>query len=129
MRRQFLLLTLASAPLALVPHAGSYALTLALLFIAMFVTAGFIIGAVAYATSNYSTGHAGLIAGLGAGSWSAVVGAAMPGMGRLFDLHRYGTAFFLAALFPVAGYAIWRMLSARPTALPAPPRLQAQRGP
>jgi ACS family hexuronate transporter-like MFS transporter len=113
MRRQFLLLTLASAPLALVPHAGSYALTLALLFIAMFVTAGFIIGAVAYATSYYSTGHAGLIAGLGAGSWSAVVGAAMPGMGRLFDLHRYGTAFFLAALFPVAGYAIWRMLSTR----------------
>jgi hypothetical protein len=34
-------------------------------------------------------------------------------MGRLFDLHRYGTAFFLAALFPVAGYAIWRMLSTR----------------
>jgi ACS family hexuronate transporter-like MFS transporter len=110
MRRQFVFLMLASLPLAAVPRAGSYALTLAILFFAMFIAAGFIIGAVAYATSFYSTAHAGLLAGLGAGSWSAVVGAAMPLVGRLFDLHRYGAAFVLAAALPVGGYALWRTL-------------------
>jgi ACS family hexuronate transporter-like MFS transporter len=110
MRRNFLFLMLASVPLALVPRAPTYQLTLAMLFVSMFITAGFIIGAVAYATSFYSTGHAGLIAGLGAGSWSAVVGAVMPGIGHLFDLHRYGAAFLLATAFPIAGYLAWRLI-------------------
>ncbi len=111
MRKQFLIMMLLSLPLAFVPRAGSFALTLAMLFFAMFITSGFIIGAVAYATSHYSVGHSALIAGLGAGGWSAVVALAMPGVGKLFDLHMYNAAFGLATLFPVAGYAIWRALN------------------
>jgi ACS family hexuronate transporter-like MFS transporter len=80
----------------------------------MFVTSGFIIGAVAYATRKFSTAHAGFIAGLGAGSWSLVIALVMPGVGRLFDLHRYDIAFALAALFPVAGWAAWTTLSRPP---------------
>ena len=73
----------------------------------MFITSGFIIGAVAYATSRYSTSHSGLIAGVGAGSWSAIVALVMPGIGRLFDLQFYSAAFELASLFPVCGYLLW----------------------
>jgi ACS family hexuronate transporter-like MFS transporter len=123
MRRLFFLSMLFSVPLALIPRVSSYALVLAMLFFAMFVTAGFIIGAVAYATHHFSVDHAGFIAGLGAGSWSLVIALVMPSVGRLFDLHRYGTAFAIAALFPIVGYATWALMSGTATRVgrsPAP---------
>lgn len=98
-------------PLALTARLGSFALVMAELFLAMFVAGGFIIMALAYATCAYSTSHSGLIAGLGAGGWSAVVACVMPFFGRLFDLHRWDLAFVVATAFPVAGYAGWLLLS------------------
>ena len=112
LRRLFLMFACLSLPLAVVSRV-SFAGALALLFFAMFIAAGFIIGAVAYATAHYSTRHAGLIAGLGAGSWSAATALVMPGFGRLFDLHQYGAAFSLATLFPIAGWGVWRALNRR----------------
>jgi ACS family hexuronate transporter-like MFS transporter len=113
MRKQFFWLMVLSMPVALIPYISSYGWTLAMMFFAMFITSGFIIGAVAYATRHFSTDHAGFIAGLGAGSWSLVVALVMPGVGRLFDLHRYDAAFLIAALFPIAGCAAWMTLSRR----------------
>jgi ACS family hexuronate transporter-like MFS transporter len=111
LRRLFLILMLLSLPLGVAAKIMSFAGVLALLFFAMFISAGFIIGAVAYATSRYSMRHSGWIAGLGAGSWSAVNALVMPGVGRLFDLHSYGAAFVLAAIFPIAGWGFWRVLN------------------
>jgi MFS transporter, ACS family, aldohexuronate transporter len=80
------------------------------LFFAMFVGAGFLILSIAYATEVFPVSQSGLIAGVGAGSWSAVVALAMPVFGRLFDQSRYDTAFALAAIFPLLGYAGWRWM-------------------
>jgi len=113
LRRQFLLLMWLSLPLALVPRVASFPLAMVMLFFAMFIAAGFIIGSIAYATSRFSENHGGLIAGLGAGSWSAVVGLVMPGIGRLFDLQMYSVAFTIAALIPIAGYFAWKELDRR----------------
>ncbi|MBV9675474.1 MAG: hypothetical protein JO185_04015, partial [Acidobacteriaceae bacterium] len=66
--------------------------------------------ALAYGIRQYSTAHSGLIAGIGSGTWSAVVALFMPVVGRLFDLHRYDAAFALATLLPVAGYVSWLRL-------------------
>jgi ACS family hexuronate transporter-like MFS transporter len=110
LRRQYLLLTWLSLPLAFVPRVQSFPLVMAMLFFAMFVTSGFIIGAIAYATRRFSDNHAGLIAGLGAGSWSAVLALVMPGIGRLFDFQWYSTAFTIASLFPIVGYFAWKEL-------------------
>jgi MFS transporter, ACS family, hexuronate transporter len=107
------LATAGSLPLAAIPIIASYALVLAALFFAMFVGAGFIILAMAYATTVFSLSRSGFIAGLGAGSWSAVVTLVMPLFGRLFDQHQYSQAFLLAALFPVAGCVLWWTLNAR----------------
>jgi ACS family hexuronate transporter-like MFS transporter len=107
LRKVFLLLTVLSLPLASIPQMHSLIVTLVLMFLAMFITSGFIIVGVAHATARYSTRHAGLIAGLGAGSWSAFVALAMPGIGRLFDQHRYETAFVISALLPVPGLLLW----------------------
>lgn len=115
-------LALLSLPLAATPHLESYALVLLELFFAMFLTAGFIIGGIAWATRMYSSRHAGFIAGLGAGSWSASVALVMPYFGRLFDQGRYDIAFLIAALFPAFGFAGWRMLRERGDAPAAPAR-------
>lgn len=101
-------LPLAFAPLYAVKH---HALILFQLFFAMFIAAGFVIGPVSYATRAFSRRNAGLIAGLGAGSWGAFVALVMPRIGRLFDARDYGTAFWFAALCPVVGYGLWYVLN------------------
>jgi hypothetical protein len=35
----------------------------------------------------------------------------MPYFGRLFDLHDYSRAFWIAAAFPIAGAGVWLVLS------------------
>jgi len=104
--------TLLSLAFAAVPAAGLWA-GLGLMFLAMFVSAGFVVLAVAYAMHVYAADSAGLIAGTGAGSWSLLVALTMPLFGRLFDQHRYAVAFWIAASVPVLGYFGWRWLSWR----------------
>jgi hypothetical protein len=36
----------------------------------------------------------------------------MPWFGRMFDHAQYASAFQIAAVFPIAGYMLWRALSA-----------------
>jgi len=100
-----------SLPFVLIPNFHSVAPVLALLFLAMFAASGFIVLSVTYANGVYGSGHAGLIAGAGAGAWSAMVAIAMPYFGRLFDLHDYALAFRIAAAFPIAGTIGWLALS------------------
>jgi ACS family hexuronate transporter-like MFS transporter len=109
--RVFLALMLLSLPLMVVQKAPSVPIVMAGLFMAMFVAAGFVIVSIAYATAVFSTSHSGLIAGAGAGSWSAAVALVMPTFGRLFDAERYDAAFLLASVFPVLGYLGWRTLT------------------
>jgi MFS transporter, ACS family, hexuronate transporter len=86
---------------------------MAAMFLAMFVAAGFVVLSVAYATHVYSAGHAGLIAGTGAGSWSLGVALVMPVFGHMFDRRNYEEAFWIATAIPILGYVGWRWLSSR----------------
>jgi len=115
-RRLFAVLTAASLPLALTPSLDRLSFVLASLFVAMFITAGFVIVAVSYATHVYSPSHSGLIAGLGAGSWGAAVAVAMPFFGRMFDQERFHVAFIVAAIIPVAGCVVWLAINRRAAA-------------
>jgi ACS family hexuronate transporter-like MFS transporter len=111
--RLLLGLTLVGLPLAGVPALPGVAAALAAFCLATFVAAGFIIVGLAYAARVFSTRDAGLIAGVGAGSWSAVVALLMPWFGRLFDRHAYSLAFALAAAAPVLGFTVWSAIGAR----------------
>ena len=104
--------TLLNLLFAGVPAAGLWG-GLALMFLAMFVSAGFVVLAVGYATHVYAAESAGLIAGTGAGSWSLLVALAMPLFGRLFDLHSYAAAFRVATAVPLLGYCGWYWLALR----------------
>ena len=86
-------------------------MTIALMAFAMFIGAGFVIAAMSYVTRIYSVRDSGLIAGLGAGSWSAIVALSSPVTGRLFDQHQYQTAFLIPAVVPLAGFVLFSLLS------------------
>jgi ACS family hexuronate transporter-like MFS transporter len=100
-----------SLPLAWMNSVPTGPLVLGNMFLSMFGLAGFVVLSVGYATRAFPPEHAGLIAGIGAGSWSAIVALMMPWFGRLFDRADYATAFGVATVFPVAGYGLWLVLS------------------
>ena len=112
-RRLITILTIMTLPLAFATEMKMLPVLMTELFLAMFVTAGFVIIAVSYATSVFTTEHAGFIAGLGAGSWGGIVALFMPFIGRLFDQHNYALAFQLATVIPIIGYFGW-LYTSRP---------------
>jgi ACS family hexuronate transporter-like MFS transporter len=108
-----LMLTLAllSLPLGLVPCTQSVGLTMAAFFFAMFIASGFVILALRYGMGVYSPDHVALVAGIGAGSWSAIVALVMPVIGRMFDQAAYAQAFYLIIAIPLIGFAGWFLFS------------------
>ncbi|MCS6951391.1 MAG: MFS transporter [Bryobacterales bacterium] len=102
-------LSLGGWVLAAAPWAGSFATAMLSMVAAMFVAAGFIVLSLSYATGMFGASQAGLIAGLGAGAWSAMVACAMPLFGRLIDRGRWDLAFLLAGCCPAAGFLLWRI--------------------
>lgn len=111
LRRLATACVLLNLPFAAIPWLPNVGAVMFFLFLAMFVASGFVVVSIAYATHVYSGEHAGLIAGAGAGSWSAVVALIMPPFGRLFDHHQYGVAFLIATAIPVLGYSAWSWLT------------------
>jgi ACS family hexuronate transporter-like MFS transporter len=112
-RRLFIFLGVLASSLAAAAWSPSQAVVLALLFFAMFVAAGFVIASLAEATRRHGEDHAAYLAGLGAGSWSALVAIIMPTFGRLFDHGGYRAAYAIAALSPIVGAVLWRGLRPR----------------
>ena len=113
-RRAFTIGLVFSLPFAFAPAVRSLPLFMAELFLAMFMTGSFIVGGIAYATHAFGNGRAGLIAGLGAGSFSALTALTAPVFGGFFDQKNYAWAFWVATAFPVLGYLIWTLLRAEP---------------
>jgi len=111
-----------SLPLAFLHSLDSPALVLGEMFLAMFALAGFVVLSIAWTTRAFPEGHSGFLAGIGAGSWGAIVALTSPFLGRLFDQNHYVTAFRIATIFPIVGWVLWRTLSAR-----VPQRTEASR--
>lgn len=111
--RIMLVAAMLGLPLAVTPMVSSSYAVLALLFAATFAAGGFIMLAVSYATSVYSTASSSLISGLGSGAWSGLVALVMPSFGRLLDQHRYELAFVIVAACPIVGVALWTGLRSR----------------
>lgn len=98
-----------SLPLMIGARISSLPLLMTELFIAMFMTSGFIIPSITYATRIVPTTATSLVAGLGAGSFSLLTAVLAPIFGRLFDQRNYDAAFLIAAIFPVAGYVLFAL--------------------
>jgi ACS family hexuronate transporter-like MFS transporter len=110
-RKLLACLTLMTLPLAATPALPGVAMPLAAFALATFVAAGFVMVGLAYAARVFSARDAGLVAGIGAGSWSAGLAVLMPVFGWLFDRGDYRAAFALATAAPLLGFAVWSALS------------------
>lgn len=107
----FFLLAVISLPLASVAAFRSSAIVLGLMFWAMFAASGFVVVSLRTSALAYPPEQTGLVAGIGAGSWSAVVAVALPLFGRMFDARHYAGVFVLAAVVPAFGAMLWWLLT------------------
>ena len=113
----FALLAALGLPLAIAAQLTSTSAVLALLFWSMFVAGGFVVLSLRVAALEYPREQTALVAGIGAGSWSALVALLLPLLGRWLDQKLYGTTFIVVSLIPIAGTALWWLLRPRAAAL------------
>ena len=116
--RVFLLLTVLALPPALIPYVGSWG-ALALFFWTMFIADGFIMTSLRLGAHLYPREESSMVAGLGSGSWSAVLAAVLPLYGRWVDTQSYHAIFISMSLVPAAGTAVWLWLN-RPRSVVEP---------
>ena len=107
----FILLTILGMPLGAVTWLRSPLTVVLLFFWSMFIAAGFIVVALRAAARAYPAGQMAMVAGLGAGTWSALVAIMLPMLGRWFDQQRYTETFLLVMLVPVMGTSLWLWLT------------------
>ncbi|HXX18932.1 MAG TPA: MFS transporter [Candidatus Acidoferrum sp.] len=107
----FAALAVLGLPLLGVPLTRNSALVLGLMFWSMFVASGFVVIALRTGALAYPREQTGLVAGIGSGSWSAVVAAVLPSLGHMFDVKHYANAFLFCAIAPVFGSFCWWALT------------------
>ncbi len=116
--RMYAGLAVLSLPFAATAAFHSRIAVLALLFLGTFTAAGYVIASLAEVTRKHSPEHSATLAGLGAGSWSAVMAVVMPLFGRLVDAHAYGTTYAIGAAAPLVALAAWHWLESPPERSP-----------
>jgi len=108
-------LSVVGLPLAGATMIASPVAAVVLFFWSMFVASGFVVVALRAGAKTYAEHQASMVAGIAAGSWSALNAILLPMLGRWFDEKLYATTFLMVALAPVAGTLAWWMIH-RPSA-------------
>jgi ACS family hexuronate transporter-like MFS transporter len=98
-------------PLIAVPQFRNPVIVLGLMFWAMFIASGYVVVSLRTSAMGYPKEQTGLVAGIGAGSWSALVGLVLPSLGHMFDMKHYANAFLFAGIVPVIGTLCWWALT------------------
>ncbi len=100
-------LAVLSLPLAAVTFAGSVAAVMGIFFWAMFVAAGYIVVSLRAGAREYPAGQTAMVAGIAAGSWSALVAVILPVLGGWFDRELYQQTFVVVSAMPAVGTLAW----------------------
>jgi MFS transporter, ACS family, hexuronate transporter len=111
----FLLLTACSLVLGFTTWTTSVMTTVAIISWATFIGGGFQMVALKVGSYSYPREQAAMMTGIASGSWSLVNYILLQFLGPLFNQHRYAEAWWLIALCPVVGVAVWLFLSASQT--------------
>jgi MFS family permease len=107
------LLTVLSLTFGLTPMVSSVMLAVLLVSFSTFLAGGFQMVALKASSFTYPREKAALMTGIASGSWALVNTIISPIIGRMFDQRAWSQAFWLVALLPVAGTAVWFVLSAQ----------------
>ncbi len=111
------------APLAAVCSRPILA-TMVLFFLQMFVAGGFVVLSLSDGMNAQRKENSGFLAGFAISCWAGVTGLLTPVLGHFFDQRQFARGFWLIALLPVVGVALWKVLrvGTNPTITSAAPR-------
>lgn len=107
----FVLLTALALVFGFTTLTSSPLVTILMMSLATFVAGGFQIVALKVGSFAYPVERAAMMTGIAAGAFSLVNAFISPVIGGLFDAQRWSDAFWLVALCPVVGVAVWLVLS------------------
>jgi MFS transporter, ACS family, hexuronate transporter len=116
----FLLLTVCALVLGLTTLTTSIAITMAIMSWATFIGGGFQMVALKAASYSFPREQAAMMTGIASGSFALAnyIVLQMPviGLGPLFNQKQYAEAWWIVALCPVVGIALWLFLTRRESA-------------
>ena len=107
----FLLLTVLALVFGFTPIFESVPIAIALMSWACFIGGAFQMLAMKVGSYAFPREQAATMSGIASGSWSLVNAGIAPFIGRFFDQQRWSDAFWLIAVLPVVGVAVWIVLS------------------
>ena len=113
----FALFAVGSMAVCLIPlSAGlthAVAITMAIFFLVMFFSGGYVVIALAHGATVQSAENTGFLAGFSISGWSLTSGILMWVVGRMFDKAEYTATFWLVAALPSLGVLLWLLISNR----------------
>ncbi len=115
----FVLLSICSLALGFTPVFESVGIATFLMSWACFIGGAFQMLALKVGSYSFPREQAALMSGIASGAWSLVNAAVSPQVGRFFDQEAWGSAFWLIAVLPSIGIAIWFVLSKYQKVAPA----------
>lgn len=115
----FVLLAVAALAFGATPYLDSVPAAIALMSWACFIGGGFQMLALKVGSYAFPREQAAMMSGIASGSWSLVNAGLAPFIGRFFGAQQWADAFWLVALCPVVGVAVWFVLSRGRAAAPA----------
>lgn len=107
----FALLTLLALPFGVTPLFESVPVAIALMSWACFVGGLFQMLAMKVGSYAFPREQAAMMSGIASGSWSLVNAGIAPIIGGYFDQQAWSSAFWLIAICPAVGVAMWAFLS------------------
>jgi ACS family hexuronate transporter-like MFS transporter len=107
----FALLTVLALPFGLTPIFESVPAAIALMSWACFIGGMFQMLAMKVGAYAFPREQAAMMSGIASGSWSLVNAGIAPIVGAYFDQQAWSSAFWLIALCPAVGVAMWAFLS------------------
>lgn len=119
----FGLLTVCALVFGVTPWFESVPIAIALMSWACFIGGGFQMLAMKVGSYAFPREQAAMMSGIASGAWSLANAGVSPIIGRLFDQQRWSEAFWLIAICPAIGVAVWMVLSRfKPGPTPSPAR-------
>jgi ACS family hexuronate transporter-like MFS transporter len=109
----FLILTVFSLVLGATTWTSSVAITIAIMSWANFIGGGFQMVALKVGSYSFPREQAAMMTGIASGSFALVNYLLLQVLGPLFNQHRYAESFWIIALCPALGIAVWLVLSRR----------------
>jgi len=110
----FVMFAVGSVALCAIPYVAemphAVAMTMAIFFLVMFLSGGYVVVSLAAGAERQNAGNTGFLAGFSISGWSLATGVLMWVVGKIFDRAEYTASFWLAAALPAVGVLLWRLL-------------------